>query len=127
MIPLNLTSQQIIRQENMNVNSYFSLIFKLKMLSSSIHVRNLYKNIHKMNGPNFYSEGGYLCSLPVLKKMLPHTRSLVILGGHELCTNLYSLENKNLFPSGASKDTTGESSRCVLNTWINFKNASSPS
>ncbi len=116
MIPLNLASQQIIRQENMNVNSYFSLIFKLKMLSSSIHVQNLYKSIHKMNGPNFYWEGGYLCSLHVLKRMLPRPRSLVILGGHELCTNLYSLENKNLFPSGAPKDTAGKSSRCVLNT-----------
>ncbi len=52
MIPLNLTSQQIIRQENMNVNFYFSLIFKLKMLFGSIHVQNLYKSIHKMNGPN---------------------------------------------------------------------------
>jgi len=52
MIPLNLTSQQIIRQENMNVNFYFSLIFKLKMLFGSKHVQNLYKSIHKMNGPN---------------------------------------------------------------------------
>jgi hypothetical protein len=127
MIPLNLTSQQIIRQENMNVNFYFSLIFKLKMLFGSIHVQNLYKSIHKMNGSNFYWEGGYLCSLPVLKRMLPCPTSLLILGGHEPCTNLYSFENKNLFPSGAPKDTAGESSRCVLNTWTNLKNASSPS
>ncbi len=80
-----------------------------------------------MNVPNFYWDGGYLCSLPVFERMLPRPKSLVALRGHELCTNLYSFENKNLFPSGAPKDTAGESSRCVLNTWTNFKNASSPS
>jgi len=92
------------------------------MLSSSIHVQNLYKSIHKMNVPNFYWEGGYLCSSPFFEKILPPPRSLVTLRGHEACTNLYSFENKNLFPSGAPKDTAGESSRCVLNTWTNLKN-----
>jgi hypothetical protein len=90
MIPLNLTSQQIIQQENMNVNSYFSLILKFKMLSSSMHVWNLYKSIHKMNGPIFYWEGAYLCSLHVFIRMLPCPRSLTTLRGHEFCTNLYS-------------------------------------
>jgi hypothetical protein len=44
--------------------------------------------------------------------------------GHEFCTSLSSFENKNLFPSGASKDTAGENRRFVLNTCNNLRNSS---
>jgi hypothetical protein len=44
--------------------------------------------------------------------------------GHEFCTSLSSFENKNLFPSSASKDTAGENRRFVLNTCNNLRNSS---
>jgi hypothetical protein len=81
--------------------------------------------MHKTNVLIFCWEGGYLCSLPVFERMLPRPKNVVALSGHEPCTNLYSFENKNLFPSGAPKDMAGENNRCVLNTWTNLKNASS--
>jgi hypothetical protein len=66
----------------------------------------------------------YLCFFPVWVVKLPRPKSFFMDDGHEFCTSLSSFENKNLFPSGASKDTAGENRRFVLNTCNNLRNSS---
>ncbi len=62
----------------------------------------------------------YLCCSPVLFIRLFWPNSFFTGDGHEFCTSLFSLANKNLFPSGAPTDTAGEKRRWVLNTWTKF-------
>jgi hypothetical protein len=57
-----------------------------------------------------------LCSSPTLVEILLRPKSLNTGHGHEVCTKLFSFENKNLLPSGAPRNTSGENKTCVLNT-----------